>query len=241
MLPSFFPSLAPLATAASAWCTDTGALASVRARSANPVWSAWAYVSCPCYLRVDLRPSPGLCCLHVGANTRTARDIRPQPARAKISAARLADPASGLRPAAIDTPVPAGRRYRTTTQRTGRPAGAGSHARLGRTTARTRRDSSSRQHTGPEVPPGGNARCAYCPSPTTTHSKEKRLLSISKPRLPNICGFPRIGLNALAGTDQPFRSGPSPAGRIGLLVAVLPGSPGDAFGGGFGRLAVLGY
>ena len=25
--------------------------------------------------------------------------------------------------------------------------------------------------------------------------------------------------------------------RIGLLVAVLPGSPGDAFGGGFGRLA----
>ena len=30
--------------------------------------------------------------------------------------------------------------------------------------------------------PGGNARCAYCPSPTTTHSKEKRLLSMSKPR-----------------------------------------------------------
>ena len=47
---------------------------------------------CPCYLRVDLRPSPGLCCLCVGANTRTARDIRPQPAGAKISAARLADP-----------------------------------------------------------------------------------------------------------------------------------------------------
>jgi len=38
----------------------------------------------------------------------------------------------------------------------------------------------------------------------------------------------------LGSTDQPFRSGPSPAGRIGLLVAVLPGSPGDAFGGGFG-------
>ena len=165
MLPSFFPSLAPLATAASAWCTDTGALASVRARSANPVWSAWAYVSCPCYLRVDLRPSPGLCCLHVGANTRTARDIRPQPARAKISAARLADPASGLRPAAIDTPVPAGRRYRTTTQRTGRPAGAGSHARLGRTTARTRRDSSSRQHTGP------GPRAATHAVPTAHHPR----------------------------------------------------------------------
>ena len=98
MLPSFFPGLAPLATAASAWCTDTGALASVRARSANPVWSAWACVSCPCYLRVDLRPSPGLCCLCAGANTRTARDIRPQSARAKTSAARLADPASGLPP-----------------------------------------------------------------------------------------------------------------------------------------------
>jgi hypothetical protein len=55
--------------------------------------------------------------------------------------------------------------------------------------------------------------------------------------LPTMCGSPRIGLNALASTDQPFRSGPSPAGRIGLLVAVLPGSPGDAFGGGFGRLA----
>jgi hypothetical protein len=56
-------------------------------------------------------------------------------------------------------------------------------------------------------------------------------------RSPNICGSPRIGLNALASADQPFRSGPSPSGRIGLLVAVLPGSPGDAFGGGFGRLA----
>ena len=92
---------------------------------------------------------------------------------------RCAPRGPGVRPAAIDTPVPAGRRYPTATQRTGRPAGAGPHARLGRTTARTRRDSSSRQHTGP--PPGGNARCAYCPSPATTHSKEKRLLSISKP------------------------------------------------------------
>src|SRR4249919_3708107 len=61
--------------------------------------------------------------------------------------------------------------------------------------------------------------------------------ALSTVSLPNICGSPRLGLNALASTDQPFRSGPSPAGRIGLLVAVLPGSPGDAFGGGFGRLA----
>jgi len=53
---------------------------------------------CPCYLCVDLPPGPGLCCLCVGANTRTAGAICPQPARAKISAARLADPASGLPP-----------------------------------------------------------------------------------------------------------------------------------------------
>ena len=57
---------------------------------------------CPCYLRVDLRPGPGLCCLCVGANIRTARDIRPQPDRAKTSAARLAGRASGLPP---NTPV----------------------------------------------------------------------------------------------------------------------------------------
>ena len=91
---------------------------------------------CPCYLRVDLRPSPGLCCLCVGANTRTARDIRPQPARAKISAARLADPASGLPPWTRRSRPDGGT---AATQRTGRPAGAGPHARLGRTTA-PRRD-----------------------------------------------------------------------------------------------------
>jgi hypothetical protein len=42
--------------------------------------------------------APGLCCLCVSANTRKARDICPQPDRAKTSTARLADPASGLPP-----------------------------------------------------------------------------------------------------------------------------------------------
>ena len=51
---------------------------------------------------------------------------------------------------------------------------------------------------------------------------------------PNIRGSSRIGLNALASTDQPFQSGPSPAGRLGLLVAVLPGSPGTRLAAGLG-------
>jgi hypothetical protein len=67
----------------------------------------------------------------------------------------------------------------------------------------------------------------------TGFSRERERLH----RRPNICGSCRIGLNALASTDQPFRSGPGPAGCSGLLVAVLPGSPEDAFGEGFGRLA----
>ena len=45
MPPSFLPGLAPLATAASAWWTQIVAPAWVRTRSANPVWSACAWVS----------------------------------------------------------------------------------------------------------------------------------------------------------------------------------------------------
>ena len=134
---------------------------------------------------------------------------------------RCAPRGPGVRPAAIDTPVPAGRRCPTATQRTGRPAGAGPHARLGRTTARTRRDSSSRQHTGP--PPGGNARCAYCSSPATTHSKEKRLLSISKPRRSPIRSGWAAGWLAVAWAPiftSSVRTQPCPADRRYLASAM---------------------
>ena len=175
---------------------------------------------CPCYLRVDLRPGPGLCCLCVGANTPDGQGH--PPAAGSRQDLRCAPRGPGIRPAAIDTPVPAGRRYPTATQRTGRPAGAGPHARLGRTTARTRRDASSRQHTGP--PPGGNARCAYCPSPATTHSKEKRLLSIPKHPYRRLrAALPLAGRWACQRPDFPVMRGDaakSPASRAAPSAAM---------------------
>jgi len=80
--------------------------------------------------------------------------------------------------------------------------------------------------------------CHWTARAPTTERDEHPVPAGSSLRITlNICGAPRVGLNGLASTDQPSRSGPGPAGRIALLVAVLPGSPGDAFGGGFGCLA----
>ena len=71
--------------------------------------------------------------------------------------------------------------------------------------------------TGPGEPSRRQAAATLnTPAPVTTHALD-------------VPSAPSIGIQP--GGAQ------SPAGRIGLLVAVLPGSPGDAFGGGFGRLA----
>ena len=111
---------------------------------------------CPCYLRVDLRPRPGLCCLCVGANTRTARKICPQSARAKTSAARASrarHPARRHRRAG-----PGRQRYPAATQRTADPS-ASDHTNAWEGPPCTRRDSSSRQHTGPPPPGGPRTLC----------------------------------------------------------------------------------
>ncbi len=132
---------------------------------------------CPCYLRVDLRPGSRLVLPLCWPDTRTARDICPQPDRAKTSAARLPDR------------HPACRHRRAGPGRTVVPHRNAAHrqTRRRRTTRTLGKDDRAHQARLSITPahrpaPGGNARCAYCPSPTTTHSKEKRLLSMSKPR-----------------------------------------------------------
>ena len=120
--------------------------------------------------------APGLCCLCVGPTpgrpgTSARSRIAPRP---PLRAAR-----TGIRPAAIDAPVPAG--GGTPPQRSA-PADppAPDHTNAGKDhRAHQARLSITPAHW---PAPGGNALCAYCPSPTTTHSKEKRLLSMSKPR-----------------------------------------------------------
>jgi hypothetical protein len=89
----------------------------------------------------------------------------------------------------------------------------------------------SKRHRAHPADPPSPQRLGLAPkADKTKHSIKDRLLSILNRTERRIFAALLALALALASTDQPFRSGPSPAGRIGLLVAVLPGSPGDAFG-----------
>jgi hypothetical protein len=56
-VPSFWPGVAPLATSVSARWIHTGTPAVLRARSAKPVWSLWAWVSSTASRASSPRPS----------------------------------------------------------------------------------------------------------------------------------------------------------------------------------------
>ena len=116
--------------------------------------------------------APGLCCLCVG----------PTPGRPGTSARSRIAPRPPLR--ASRTRHPACRHRRAGPGRTVVPHRNAAHrqTRRRRTTRTLGKDHRAHQARLSIPPPGGNALCAYCPSPTTTHSKEKRLLSMSKPR-----------------------------------------------------------
>ena len=152
---------------------------------------------CPCYLRVDLRPSPGLC-------WREHPDGQGHPpAVGSRQDLRRAPRGPGIRPAAIDTPVrPDGDIPPQRSAPADPPTPDHTHAREGP----PRAPGETLHHAGTLARP----RAATHAVPTShhprpTHSKEKRLLSISKPRrTPTLCSLWRsTKLVARRAADRP--------------------------------------